>query len=264
MFDHTVSPEGSVHVTPEFINAERNTIVEFICSALGGPANNFTWFGISDGAVVASEPVLQIAVEDAFVGSGYECLVENDAGSDSAAVTLNGMVYIALLRQFTIITASYFICYSVAPLFLVGPSDVNATLSENFTLVCSASGYPVPAIIWTYNGTIVNEEENDRATIISELVASRSVISTLTVSMAMINDSGDYACIATSSDFQPVVAGPVTVLVQGKTRIKEFRCYETKIEKKAAQARKLKYILVHTTATYSEHTLCPLSASYSS
>ena len=220
MSDHTVSPEGSVHVTPDVINAEKDTIVEFICSALGGPANNFTWFGISDGVVVANQTVLQIAVEDAFVGSVYECFVENDAGSDSAAVTLNGMVYIALLRQFTIITAYYFICYSVAPLLLVGPSDVNATLSENFTLVCSASGYPVPTIIWTYNGTIVNEEENDRATIISKLVASRSVISALTVSMAMINDSGDYACIATSSvsDFQPVVAGPVTVLVQGKTR----------------------------------------------
>ena len=97
---------------------------------------------------------------------------------------------------------------------------MNATLSENFTLMCSASGYPVPTIIWTYNGTIVNEDENDRATIISELVASRSVISALTVSMAMINDSGDYACIATSSvsDFQSIVAGPVTVLVQGKTR----------------------------------------------
>ena len=95
MFDHTVSPEGSVHVTPEVINAERNTIVEFICSALGGPANNFTWFGISDGVVVANQTVLQIAIEDAFVGSVYECLVENNAGSDSAAVTLNGMVYIA-------------------------------------------------------------------------------------------------------------------------------------------------------------------------
>ena len=110
--------------------------------------------------------------------------------------------------------------HSVAPLLLVGPSAVNTTLSENFTLMCSASGYPVPTIIWTQNGTIVSEEENDQATIISENITSRSVRSTLTVSMAAINNSGDYACIVTSSigDFQNLTAGPVTVLVQGEAR----------------------------------------------
>ena len=109
--------------------------------------------------------------------------------------------------------------YSVAPLLLVGPSAMNATLSENFTLLCSASGYPVPTIIWTHNGTLVSEDENDRATITPQLITSRSVMSTLAVSMAEINDSGDYACIVTSSigDFQNIIAGPVTVLVQGKT-----------------------------------------------
>ena len=119
--------------------------------------------------------------------------------------------------------------HSVAPLLLVGPSDVNATLSENFTLVCSASGYPVPTIIWTHNGTIVSEDENDQATIISENITSRSVRSTLTVSMAATNDSGDYACNVTSSisDFQDITAGPVTVLVQGETRTLVSCCTHT-------------------------------------
>ena len=110
--------------------------------------------------------------------------------------------------------------YSVAPLLLAGPSAVNATLSENFTLMCSASSYPVPTIIWTHNGTIVSEDENDQATIISENITSRSVRSALTVSMAAINNSGDYACIITSSisDFQNLTSGPVTVLVQGEAR----------------------------------------------
>ena len=102
----------------------------------------------------------------------------------------------------------------------MGPSAMNATLSENFTLVCNASGYPVPTIEWTHNGTLVNEDENDRATIILEFMGLRSVMSTLAVSMAAINDSGDYACVVTSSisDFQNITAGPVTVLVQGETR----------------------------------------------
>ena len=94
---YTVSPEGSIEATPQVINAEKNTVVNFTCFALGGPGNNFTWFNASDGAVVASEPMLQIAVEDAFVGSDYQCLVENEAGNDSTVVTLNGLLCQILL-----------------------------------------------------------------------------------------------------------------------------------------------------------------------
>jgi len=45
---YAVSPEGSVSATPQVINAERNTTVEFTCSALGGPSNNFTWIRMSE------------------------------------------------------------------------------------------------------------------------------------------------------------------------------------------------------------------------
>lgn len=70
----TVSPIGSVSVTPEVINAERKVMVEFTCSALGGPGNMFTWFRMYDNVVIASEPLLQIAVEDAFDGSDYHAV----------------------------------------------------------------------------------------------------------------------------------------------------------------------------------------------
>ena len=108
--------------------------------------------------------------------------------------------------------------HSVAPLVLTEPSATNATISENFTLNCNASGYPVPTILWTHNGTTVDENENDRATI-TPSTGSRSVLSVLTVSMGAINDSGDYACIVSTSvnDFQNITGDPVTVLVQGKT-----------------------------------------------
>jgi len=45
---------------------------------------------VSDGVVVARGSVLQIAVEDAFDGSDYQCFVVNEAGNDTAAITLNG------------------------------------------------------------------------------------------------------------------------------------------------------------------------------
>ena len=112
---------------------------------------------------------------------------------------------------------SFFSVHSVAPLLLTGPSATNATISENFTLSCNASGYPIPTILWTHNGTTLDDTENDRATV-TPSTGLRSVLSVLIVSMGAIDDSGEYACIVTSSvnDFQNITGGPVTVLVQGE------------------------------------------------
>ena len=85
-----VSPEGSVQIEPPVIDAERNTMQQFTCMAQGGPENTFTWTRLRDGQVLSSEPVLEIMVEDASVGSQYECLVENDAGNESDVVSLRG------------------------------------------------------------------------------------------------------------------------------------------------------------------------------
>ena len=107
---YAVSPEGSVNATPQVINAERNTTVEFTCSALGGPGNNFTWIRESDNAVVARGSLLQIAVEDAFDGSDYLCLTINDAGNDTDIVTLNGM---CVLRLSIVTTCNLYHCFFV-------------------------------------------------------------------------------------------------------------------------------------------------------
>ena len=82
-------------------------------------------------------------------------------------------------------------------------------------LMCSASGYPVPSISWTHNGTAVNE--SDRITIIQES-NTRSSTSVLSILATMENDSGEYTCIASSpvSVFQKVSNGPVAVFVQGR------------------------------------------------
>ena len=61
---------------------------------------------MSDGAVVTHGSVLQIAVEDAFDGSDYHCLVINDAGNDTDFVTLNGMCVLHL----SIFNACYLYC----------------------------------------------------------------------------------------------------------------------------------------------------------
>ena len=123
---HAVSPEGTVSTIPLAINADRNTTVEFVCSAWGGPGNNFTWTKVSDGAVVTSGSVLQIAVEDAFDGGDYRCLVVNDAGSDADLVTLNGTydcvfcIYMYLYCIF-IPLIQLLLCFSLNPLLQTLP-----------------------------------------------------------------------------------------------------------------------------------------------
>ena len=87
---YVVSPDGSVQIVPSEIDAERNTTQQFTCLALGGPGNNFTWTRLRDGQVLSNDLDLEILVKDASVGSQYECLVENNAGSENVIASLRG------------------------------------------------------------------------------------------------------------------------------------------------------------------------------
>ena len=90
---------------------------------------------------------------------------------------------------------------------------MNVTTSENFTLMCNATGYPVPSILWFHNGTAVNE--SNRITITPES-SSRVSFSALSVSAAMATDSGTYTCNASSPEFQTASSGRVNVFIQGE------------------------------------------------
>ena len=64
----------------------------FSCTAEGGPGNTFTWVRLYDGAVIRNESQLEINVTSAEDGGIYECNVQNIAGGNSTAVTLNGKI----------------------------------------------------------------------------------------------------------------------------------------------------------------------------
>ena len=101
--------------------------------------------------------------------------------------------------------------FTVAPFIEVPPMAMNVTTLEDIILTCTASGYPAPSISWTHNGTTIDES-------ITEQNEERMVMSTLIVTGALTNDSGEYLCFATSpiDSFEIVNSGPVTVLAQGK------------------------------------------------
>ena len=70
-------------------NSTDGNDVHFVCSAQGGPDNQFTWRYLRTGEMVSSIQQLGLT-SDESVGGQYQCEVFNMAGSDAATVTLNG------------------------------------------------------------------------------------------------------------------------------------------------------------------------------
>ena len=85
----------------------------------------------------------------------------------------------------------------VGTVIVTSPQTQNVTAGELFTLTCNATGYPVPSIEWTLNGTsyIIEDSSITTITLTEEL---RSNTSNLTVTSAMTNDTGIYECVATN------------------------------------------------------------------
>ena len=94
--------------------------------------------------------------------------------------------------------------------------DTNVTTTEEFFLTCTASGYPAPFISWIHNSTDI--DENDNRINVSKSNGLRFIMSTLAVTGAMMNDSGEYSCNATNT-FSIAIGDPVIVLVQGKQHL---------------------------------------------
>ncbi|XP_064385915.1 uncharacterized protein LOC135334596 isoform X5 [Halichondria panicea] len=184
-----LSPETSVSVTPSMSRTVQRDTQTFTCSAMGGPGNMFSWRKLYDNEIVGDMSNLTVNVSGATDGGQYKCEVTNIAGSDSDNTT----VY-------------------VGPIIDTPPLSKNVSISESSTFTCSASGFPVPTIIWVHNGTQNRDDEN-RTTVLCTM-GDRSVTSTLTINMAMVNDSGEYVCNASSPNYDTVSTDPVILLVQ--------------------------------------------------
>ena len=103
--------------------------------------------------------------------------------------------------------------FLVIPVFIEQPVDMNITRTEDLILVCTAEGFPLPTIVWLFNGT---EVDSNVTTSISMGGYINSV--TITISNTTFSDSGDYMCIANSSVYPDVISSDVAdVLIQGKT-----------------------------------------------
>ena len=88
-------------------------------------------------------------------------------------------------------------CIAVATVIVTSPETQNVTAGQSFTLICNATGYPVPSIVWRLNGTSYMIS-NSSITTITLTGGLRSNTSNITVTDAMTNDTGIYECVATN------------------------------------------------------------------
>ena len=72
------------------INSQRDSMETLLCSALGGPANTFSWRD-SSGTLIGSMEEVSVSVSDATDGGNYTCTVTNAAGNGIATTIINGM-----------------------------------------------------------------------------------------------------------------------------------------------------------------------------
>ena len=65
--------------------------VTYTCYADGGPGNSYQWIRLRDNEVVSmTQELTSLDNTDPLDGGDYQCIVNNNAGYDTAMTSLNG------------------------------------------------------------------------------------------------------------------------------------------------------------------------------
>ena len=180
----TVSPEGSIVLTPQNMTFNYTNTAILTCTVEGGPMNMFSWYlnntKITSGMnnIIISNSFFTSTLTISSVnapnhGGTYKCEASNEAGSDA----IETMLY-------------------VSPRFLEEPVEVTKSRNGSIeTLVCRAEAFPVPQYQWfdllednivglpepllEFNPVIFDSESQYQCTIFSNKIIIISRISTL-------------------------------------------------------------------------------------
>ena len=90
LLSFTVSPRGSIVLSPSNISTQVNATITATCTAKGGPDNRFYWSIHRPGplgSITQSGQTLEFTVTS-IDSTDYCCHVENDAGSDKEYLTV--------------------------------------------------------------------------------------------------------------------------------------------------------------------------------
>ncbi|XP_038637840.1 LOW QUALITY PROTEIN: hemicentin-1-like [Scyliorhinus canicula] len=160
------------------------------CEAHGDPAPSINWnkngrpLTISNRIRQMNNGSLAIYGTMNEDAGDYKCVAENEAGVVERKVTL-------MLQS--------------APVFTVEPLDTTVGVGDRVSLHCQAEGEPLPAVEWTKNGHPVRENEH--------LVVLPNA--TLQILSTVMEDAGEYECVARNLMGSSFVGITLTVQVHG-------------------------------------------------
>ena len=171
----SVSPGVALHPGPHY-TAEGSNFSFPVCYVTGHPTPVVTWRKSSDqipqGRVQYNNTALQISDVRKSDSDTYLCSAVNLVGSDERKTRL----VVVSLPRFT----------------LKPPVKVVASLGNNLTLKCSATGNPQPVISWKRQGAQLPVERSD--------VSKEALI----INSVKLEDAGNYTCVATSAGVSSV------------------------------------------------------------
>ncbi|XP_032380766.1 hemicentin-1 isoform X2 [Etheostoma spectabile] len=168
---------GQVHL-PENVSVIVKNPVALSCEASGIPLPAISW--LKDGRPIKATSAVRIlsggrslrlmhaAVEDA---GRYTCIVSNSAGEERKNFDLNILVPPSIVDEGTVV-------------------DTKVKEQHNITLICEASGNPVPEIKWLKDGQLLLPDRRHQ-------VLSHGRF--LQISWAQVADTGRYSCQASNS-----------------------------------------------------------------
>ncbi|XP_021053028.1 hemicentin-1 [Mus pahari] len=159
----------NVTVTP----GERAVLACLVTSAVG---YNLTWqrsgrdIRLADSARIRTLANLSLELRSVKIGDAgeYHCVVSSEGGSAAASV---------------------FLTVQEKPIVTVMPKDQSFTGGSEVSIMCSATGYPKPKIVWTMNEMFLMGSHRYRMT--SE--------GTLFIKNAAPKDAGTYGCLASNA-----------------------------------------------------------------
>ena len=160
------------------------------CQVVGFPSAQISWSRadskLPQGRALFKNDQLSIINAQRNDSGIYQCKASNKLGSDSA----NTFLVVVELPRFT-----------VKP-----PSQLDALVSQNISVGCAASGDPQPRITWI--------KKHD------QLPVDRSDVredGTLKIWNAEGKDSGEYTCVASSTNVFKSIAHTMQLNIKGKS-----------------------------------------------
>lgn len=183
------------------------------CTATGYPEPDIVWLNdngiyieedrISGVTTVYDGRLFTVSISMTIrrnEGGVYKCAANNSLGN--SASTINITVKCKHSIQFLYIAYHMMYCFAAIPIISIAVTEQIHTVMkqiyaviEDGNITCTATGYPIPDVVWLNNGSVVNRQifSSPKAT------GDGNLFSVSALLVIRRNDTGVYTCVANNS-----------------------------------------------------------------